>query len=226
LLTHGCHCWRELRRQRVGEFSSHCVYVDKIIKGIAPGDLPNRVSRHARARHYLKTAKALGIEVSSGCFIDNKARIIVDVEHTQANRIAEIAITDTMIERFRERFDLQPRQLAGDTVYGAVRLLKWWVDREIGPHIPVWDKSARSDGTFSRADFGSSSTDRTTNAALNLGRAGLSNKSGRISSTAGMGQRQFALHKSEAAHVGYRPRRRLMHRSKIRLSNHLVGGGE
>jgi hypothetical protein len=205
-------------------FHRTAVYVDKIIKGTAPGDLPNRVSRHARARHYLKTAKTPGIEVPSGCFIDNKAGIIVDVEHTRANRIAEIAITDTMIERFRERFDLQPRQLAGDTVYGAVRLLKWWVDREIGPHIPVWDKSARSDGPS--AGLTSASTDRTTNAALNLGRAGWSNKSGRISSTAGMGQRRFALHKSEAAHVGYRPRRRLMHRSKIRLSNHLVGGGE
>jgi Transposase DDE domain len=27
------------------------------------------------------------------------------------------------------------------------------VDRKITPHVPVWDKSARSDGTFSRADF-------------------------------------------------------------------------
>ena len=27
------------------------------------------------------------------------------------------------------------------------------MDRKITPHIPVWDKSARSDGTFSRADF-------------------------------------------------------------------------
>ena len=25
--------------------------------------------------------------------------------------------------------------------------------RQIAPHIPVWDKSVRSDGTFSRADF-------------------------------------------------------------------------
>jgi Transposase DDE domain len=58
-----------------------------------------------------------------------------------------------MIERVKNRFDLQPRRLAGDTVYGAVRLLKWLVDRQIAPHIPVWDKSARSDGTFSRADF-------------------------------------------------------------------------
>ena len=58
-----------------------------------------------------------------------------------------------MIERVKSRFDLRPRRLAGDTVYGAVRLLKWLVDRGITPHIPVWDKSARSDGTFSRSDF-------------------------------------------------------------------------
>jgi transposase len=85
--------------------------------------------------------------------IDNKAGIIVDAEGTRANRIAEIGITETMIERVKDRFDLQPLRLAGDTVYGVVRLLKWLVDRQITPHIPVWDKSARSDGTFSRADF-------------------------------------------------------------------------
>ena len=85
--------------------------------------------------------------------IDNKAGIIVDAEGTRANRLAEIAITETMIEHVKSRFDLRPRRLAGDTVYGAVRLLKWLVDRGITPHIPVWDKSARSDGTFSRSDF-------------------------------------------------------------------------
>jgi len=76
--------------------------------------------------------------------IDNKAGIIVDAEGTRANRIAEIGITETMIERVKDRFDLQPLRLAGDTVYGAVRLLKWLLDRQITPHIPVWDKSARS----------------------------------------------------------------------------------
>ena len=85
--------------------------------------------------------------------IDNKAGIIVDAEGTRANRIAEIAIAETMIGRVEKRFNLRPRRLAGDTVYGAVRLLKWLVDRQIAPHIPVWDKSARTDGTFSRADF-------------------------------------------------------------------------
>jgi transposase len=85
--------------------------------------------------------------------IDNKAGIILDAEGTRANRIEEIAVTQTMVERVRRRFDLQPQRLAGDTVYGAVRLLKWLVARKITPHVPVWDKSARHDGTFSRADF-------------------------------------------------------------------------
>jgi transposase len=85
--------------------------------------------------------------------IDNKAGIIVDAEGTRANRVVEIAITETMVERVKRRFDLRPRRLVGDSVYGAVRLLKWLVDREITPHVPVWDKSARHDGTFSRADF-------------------------------------------------------------------------
>jgi Transposase DDE domain len=85
--------------------------------------------------------------------IDNRAGIIVDAEGTRANRIVEIAVTETMIERVKCRFDLQPQRLAGDGAYGAVRLLKWLMDRKITPHVPVWDKSARHDGTFSRADF-------------------------------------------------------------------------
>ncbi len=85
--------------------------------------------------------------------IDNKAGIIIDAEGTRANRTVEIAVTQTMMDRVSRRFDLRPQRLAGDTAYGAVRLLKWLVDRNIAPHIPVWDKSARPDGTFSRADF-------------------------------------------------------------------------
>src|SRR6201986_838907 len=85
--------------------------------------------------------------------IDNKAGIIVDAEGTRANRVAEIDVAKTMLERVGRRFQLRPQRLAGDTAYGAVRLLKWLVDRNITPHVPVWDKSARPDGTFSRADF-------------------------------------------------------------------------
>ncbi|EIG56923.1 IS1182 family transposase, partial [Bradyrhizobium sp. WSM1253] len=85
--------------------------------------------------------------------IDNKAGIILDAVGTRANRAVEIAVTQIMVDRVERRFDLRPKRLAGDTAYGAVRLLKWLVDRKITPHVPVWDKSARPDGTFSRADF-------------------------------------------------------------------------
>ena len=50
-------------------------------------------------------------------------------EGTRANRIVEIAITRTMLYRVGRRFQLRPQRLAADTAYGAVRLLKWLVDR-------------------------------------------------------------------------------------------------
>ena len=56
-----------------------------------------------------------------------------------------------MVERVARRFALKPR-LAADTAYGNARTLKNLVDRGIAPHIPVIDKSARTDGLFSRAD--------------------------------------------------------------------------
>src|SRR5205085_5586923 len=43
---------------------------------------------------------------------------------------------------------------AADSAYGSAEMLGWLVnERAIEPHIPVFDKSARDDGTFSRGDF-------------------------------------------------------------------------
>jgi transposase len=85
--------------------------------------------------------------------IDNKLGIIIDAEGTRANRSDEIAVTETMIERVERRFGLAPERLAGDTAYGAARLLKWLWDRGITPHVPVWDKSKQTGGRFTKEDF-------------------------------------------------------------------------
>jgi hypothetical protein len=59
-----------------------------------------------------------------------------------------------MIDRSWERFGLWPERLSADTAYGSAENLAWLVhERGIEPHIPVFDKSQRSDGTFSRDDF-------------------------------------------------------------------------
>ena len=65
----------------------------------------------------------------------------------------EVDATETMVERVEERFALKPDHLAGDVAYGTGERLGWLVAHEIDPHIPVWDKAEREDGTFSRADF-------------------------------------------------------------------------
>jgi len=49
---------------------------------------------------------------------------------------------------------LKPERPAADTAYGSAANLYWLVnEQQIAPHIPVIDKSNRSDGTLSRDDF-------------------------------------------------------------------------
>lgn len=86
--------------------------------------------------------------------IDVEHAVIVDVEATPARTYDEVAATRTMIDRTARCFDLKPKRLIADTAYGTGKFLGWLVkERRITPHIPVWDKSQRDDGTFSRADF-------------------------------------------------------------------------
>jgi transposase len=85
--------------------------------------------------------------------IDIENAVIVDVEATPARTYDEVAATRTMIERTKARLDLKPDRLAADTAYGTGKFLGWLVTAGIAPHIPVWDKGDRDDGTFSRRDF-------------------------------------------------------------------------
>lgn len=91
---------------------------------------------------------------STNYLVDVQAGIIVDVEATPAHRTQEVEATKSMLERVEKRFDMTPACLIGDTAYGTAPMLGWIVDeKKVQPHIPVWDKSERDDGTFSRSDF-------------------------------------------------------------------------
>jgi transposase len=85
--------------------------------------------------------------------IDVENAVIVDVEATPARTYDEVAASKIMVERTDKRLGLKPKRLAADTAYGTGKFLGWLIDVGIAPHIPVWDKSAREDGTFSRSDF-------------------------------------------------------------------------
>lgn len=86
--------------------------------------------------------------------LDVENAIIVDVEATTAIRQAEVLAAKRMIERSLERFDLYPSRLLGDSGYGSAEMLAWLLyEHGIEPHVTVFDKSARTDGIFSRDDF-------------------------------------------------------------------------
>jgi len=91
---------------------------------------------------------------STNYLIDVAHGVILDVEATPAHRTAEVDSTKLMIKRVEASHDLIPERLIGDTAYGTAAMLGWMVDEKgIEPHVPIWDKTERKDGTFSSKDF-------------------------------------------------------------------------
>jgi transposase len=91
---------------------------------------------------------------STNYLVDLHAGIIVDVEATPAHRTEEVNSAKTMVDRVEKSFHLKPHRLVGDTAYGTASMLAWMVEEKaIEPHVPVWDRSERTDGTFSNSAF-------------------------------------------------------------------------
>jgi hypothetical protein len=91
---------------------------------------------------------------SDNYLVDLKHAVIMDVEATTAIRQGEVGAARTMLDRTAEQFDLAPPRLVVDAGYGSAEMLGWLADeRGIEPRARVFDKSERTDGTFSRGDF-------------------------------------------------------------------------
>jgi transposase len=136
----------------VGEYLA---VLDDAAFGAATDVSPKFVSPTDPAARW--TAAAGGPACYAYCdnyLIDVEHVVVVDVEATTAVRQAEVGAAQTMLTRTAETFGLWPVRLIADTGYGSAAMLGWLVhERGIEPHIPVFDKSQRSDGTFGRSDF-------------------------------------------------------------------------
>src|ERR1700751_1560844 len=151
---------QDWRRDRDPARSSRAVKeylatLDDTAWGAASDVIPKVVSPSDPAAQWTGAHKGPAFfAYSDNYLIDVKFGVIVDVEASRALRPAEVGAAKTMIERTEERFGLKPERLIGDTAYGAAPMLNWLVEgKEIAPHIPVFDRSKREDGTFSREDF-------------------------------------------------------------------------
>ena len=146
--------WYTLARTRrsVREYLDR---LDQSAWGAATEVVPRFVSKSDPAAQWTGAHKGHAFfAYSDNYLIDLKAAIIVDVEATRAIRQAEVGAARTMLDRVDHRHGLHPERLAADSAYGTAEMLDWLVNRRgIKPHIPVFDKSARTDDTFSRGDF-------------------------------------------------------------------------
>jgi transposase len=129
--------------------------LDDAAFGAASDTIPKFVSPSDPAAQWTGALKGHAFfAYATNYLIDLDHAIIVDVEATRAIRQAEVGAARTMIDRVEKRFGLYPEKLAADRAYGSAEMLGWLVhERGIEPHIPVFDKSARTDGTFEREDF-------------------------------------------------------------------------
>jgi transposase len=146
--------WQELAggRRAVREYLDT---LDQAAWGAASEMAPKFISRSDPAAQWTGAHKGHAFfAYADNYLIDLKAAVILDVEATRAIRQAEVGALRTMIERTSDRFGLKPERLAADSAYGSAPSLHWLVEtQDIAPHIPVFDKSRRDDGTFSRSDF-------------------------------------------------------------------------
>jgi transposase len=136
-------------------------YLDQLdqVAGLTP--LPGETPQPAKSLSLTDPTAALtskgkskiAFAYGTNYLIDTKIAVIVDVEASPARWTAEVAATRVMIERTKDRFDLQPEALAADTAYGSGGMLAWLMARGIEPHIPVLDRTSQTHGMFTRNDF-------------------------------------------------------------------------
>jgi hypothetical protein len=129
--------------------------LDEAAFGAASDVTPKFISRSDPAAQWTGAHKGHAFfAYATNYLIDTENAVILDVEATRAIRQAEVGASRTMLDRTAQRFGLKPQRLAADSAYGSAANLAWLVkERQIEPHIPVFDKSNRTDGTFSRSDF-------------------------------------------------------------------------
>src|SRR5210317_1951874 len=85
--------------------------------------------------------------------IRSERRLCEEVKLNLAYRwFCRLSIEDTVPDH--STFSKNRHGRFGDTAYGTAEFLGWMVkDKGIEPHVPLWEKGERSDGTFSRSDF-------------------------------------------------------------------------
>ena len=129
-------------------------YLAALEEASPPGAPPKSISLTDPSSSWTAAHGPAYFAYCTNYLIDLDAGIIVDVEASAVSSTAEARATRIMIDRVEAKYDIKPKRLVGDTNYGTSPMLGWMVnDKGIAPHVPVWEKAERDDGSLSRSDF-------------------------------------------------------------------------
>ena len=140
----------EVKENAVRAAREYLATLDDAAFGAASPVTPQFISRSDPAAQWTGAHKGHAFfAYAANYLIDTDHGVIVDVEATRAIRQAEVGAARTMLERTETRFGIKPAFLTADSAYGSADSLAWLVkEKDIAPHIPVFDKSNRTDGGF------------------------------------------------------------------------------
>ena len=89
------------------------------------------------ARLLAKPFQKTQLAYSANVLMDNRQRVIVDVEVTEPNLHQEGQAAGQMLERSRRRLGLEPQTLGGDKAYGYGAAVRRICEAGVTPHVPA-----------------------------------------------------------------------------------------
>ncbi len=129
-------------------------YLDGVDQENPIGTVPKSVSLTDPCARWTAADGPAFFSYSTNYLIDLHAGVIMDVQACGSTVSNERDAAKIMVDRVQATFDIKPDRLVGDTAYGTGPMLNWMVnEKQIAPHIPVWDKSERDDDTLTSKDF-------------------------------------------------------------------------
>lgn len=106
------------------------------------------------ARLFSKRFQRTKLAYSNNVLMDNRNRVILDVEVTEPNIHQEGQAAGDMVERMRFRLGMQPKTLGGDKAYSYGPAVHRLCEAGVDPHVSAVEGNAwNTKGIFSKKDF-------------------------------------------------------------------------
>lgn len=98
-------------------------------------------SRIARKSNFSETYLGHGVSY----VMDNRSRVIVGADRNLPNRNADAQTAVELVGRLKWAYQLKPRTLGADKGYATGLFVRWLLEQDVLPHVPIMDNRGRNE---------------------------------------------------------------------------------